>query len=169
MEKEPLFRAVRIRVGAVDKEQAVTRAMPLEDLIHDNLAARRMQTSLLGGLAGMALLLVSIGIYAVLSFTVRQRTQEIGVRVALGAGRRDVLKMIFLQGLRLFLAGAALGVVAALALSRALVHLLYGVSAYDPASFAWVTLLLTAIAALACYIPARRAMRVDPMVALRYE
>jgi putative ABC transport system permease protein len=89
--------------------------------------------------------------------------------VALGAGRRDVLKMIFLQGLRLFLAGAALGVVAALALSRALVHLLYGVSAYDPASFAWVTLLLTAIAALACYIPARRAMRVDPMVALRYE
>ena len=105
MEKEPLFRAVRIRVGAVDKEQAVTGAMPLEDLIDDNLAARRMQTSLLGGLAGMALLLVSIGIYAVLSFTVRQRTQEIGVRVALGAGRRDVLKMIFLQGLRLFLAG----------------------------------------------------------------
>lgn len=160
---------VRQQVWAVDKEQAVTGAMPLEDLIDDNLAARRMQTSLLGGLAGMALLLVSIGIYAVLSFTVTQRTQEIGVRLALGASRRDVLKMILLQGLRLFLAGAALGVVAALALSRALVHLLYGVSAYDPASFACVTLLLTAIAALACYIPAQRAMRVDPMVVLRYE
>ncbi len=143
--------------------------MPLEDLVDENLAARRMQTSLLGGFGGLALLLVSIGIYAVLSFAVTQRTQEIGVRVALGAQRRDVLRMVFSQGLKLFLIGAALGLIAALALSRSFVHLLYGVSAYDPVSFATVTLLLAGIALLACYVPARRALRVDPMTALRYE
>ena len=164
-----LAEVVRQQVWAVDKEQAVAGVTPLEDLVDENLAARRMQTSLLGGFGGLALLLVSIGIYAVLSFAVTQRTQEIGVRVALGAQRRDVLRMVLSQGLKLFLIGAALGLIAALALSRAFVHLLYGVSAYDPVSFASVTMLLAGVALLACYVPARRATRVDPLLALRYE
>ena len=160
---------VRQQIWSVDKEQPVAGVMPLEDLVDENLASRRMQASLLSGFAGLALLLVTLGIYAVLSFAVTQRTQEIGVRVALGAQPRDVLRMIFSQGFKLFLIGAALGLAAALALSRALQHLLFGVSAYDPASFAGVTILLAAVALLACYVPARRATRVDPLIALRYE
>ncbi len=160
---------VRQQIWAVDKEQPVAGMMPLEDLVDENLASRKMQASLLSGFAGLALLLVTLGIYAVLSFAVTQRTQEIGVRVALGAQPGDVLRMIFSQGFRLFLMGAALGLAAAFVLSRALVHLLFGVSAYDPASFAGVTILLAAVALLACYVPARRATRVDPLIALRYE
>jgi putative ABC transport system permease protein len=164
-----LAESARQQVWAVDKDQPVAGVMPLEDLVDDNLSARRMQASLLSGFAGLALLLVTLGIYAVLSFAVTQRTQEIGVRVALGAQPRDVLRMIFAQGFKLFLIGAAIGLAASLALSRALVHLLYGVSAYDPSSFAIVTILLAAVALLACYVPARRATRVDPLIALRYE
>src|SRR5580692_4862536 len=164
-----LAEVVRQQIWAVDKEQPVAGVMPLEDLVDDNLSARKMQASLLSGFAGLALLLVTLGIYAVLSFAVTQRTQEIGVRVALGAQPRDVLRMIFAQGFKLFLIGAAIGLAASLALSRALVHLLFGVRAYDPASFASVTLLLAAVALLACYVPARRATRVDPLIALRYE
>jgi putative ABC transport system permease protein len=164
-----LAEAVRKEVWAVDKEQPVADVMPLENLVDDNLAPRRIQASLLGGFAGMALLLAALGIYAVLSFAVTQRTQEIGVRVALGAEPGDVLRMVFSHGLKLFLIGAALGLAAALGLSRTLTHLLYGVSAYDPVSFASVTILLAGVTVLACYIPSRRAMRVDPIVALRYE
>jgi ABC-type antimicrobial peptide transport system permease subunit len=105
----------------------------------------------------------------VLSFSVSQRTQEIGVRMALGAPSRDVLRMIFTHGLKLFATGAALGLAAALALSRTLEHLLFGVSATDPFSFCIVIVVLGMVTLLACYIPARRAMRVDPLVALRYE
>jgi putative ABC transport system permease protein len=164
-----LTETVRQQIWSVDKEQPVAGMMPLEDLVDENLASRRMQASLLGGFAGLALLLVTLGIYAVLSFAVTQRTQEIGVRVALGAQPRDVLRMIFSQGFKLFVMGAAIGLAAAFVLSRALVHLLYGVSAYDPASFAGVTILLAAVALLACYVPARRATHVDPLIALRYE
>jgi len=164
-----LAEIVRQQIWSVDKEQPVAGVMPLEDLVDENLSSRRMQASLLSGFAGLALLLVTLGIYAVLSFAVTQRTQEIGVRVALGAQPGQVLRMIFSQGLKLFLIGAAIGLACAIALSRALVHLLYGVSAYDPASFAVVTILLAVVALLACYIPARRATRVDPLVALRYE
>ncbi len=161
--------AIRQQIWAVDSEQPVAEVMPLGDLVDEYLTPRQMQTSLLGAFAGLALLLSALGIYAVLSFSVTQRTQEIGVRVALGARPEDVLKMVLSQGLRLFLAGAAIGLVSALALSRALEHWLYGVSASDPLSFASVTILLAAVTLLACYIPARRAMRVDPLVALRYE
>jgi ABC-type antimicrobial peptide transport system permease subunit len=143
--------------------------MPLEQLVNEDLAPERMQASLLGSFAGLALLLASLGIYAVLSFVVTQRSQEIGVRVALGARSQDVLRMVFAHGLKLFGIGAGIGLAAALALSRTLAHLLYGVSAYDPLSFTGVILLLGAVTLLACYIPARRAMRVDPLVALRYE
>jgi putative ABC transport system permease protein len=164
-----LAETVRQQIWSVDKEQSVAGVMPLGDLVDENLASRRMQASLLSGFAGLALLLVTIGIYAVLSFAVTQRTQEIGVRVALGAQPRDVLRMIFSQGFKLFLIGAAIGLAAAFALSRALVHLLFGVSSYDPTSFASVTILLAVVALLACYVPARRATRVDPLIALRYE
>jgi putative ABC transport system permease protein len=168
---DPLLLAepVRQQVWSVDKQQPVAEVMPLDQLVGENLAPKRMQASLLGGFAGLALLLASIGIYAVQSFVVTQRTQEIGVRVALGAGSSDVLRMVFSHGLRLFAIGAVLGLAAALGLSRTLSHLLYGISASDPLSFATVTFVLGMVTLLACYIPARRAMRVDPLVALRYE
>jgi predicted permease len=161
--------AVRQQVWAVDNEQPVAGAMPLEELVDDTLAPRKTQAGLLGGFAFLALLLAALGIYAVLSFTVSQRTQEFGVRMALGAEPGDVLQMVFSQGARLFILGAVIGLVAAFALSRTLEHLLFGVSATDPISFALVTLLLAGVTLLACYFPARRAMRVDPMIALRYE
>lgn len=160
---------IRQQVWAVDKEQAVANVMPLRDLVGEKLAPRATQTSLLGGFAGLALVLAALGIYAVLSFAVTQRTQEIGVRAALGAEPADILLMILAQGMKLFFIGAAIGLAAAFALSHTLAHLLYGVSAADPISFIGVTLLLAAVTALACYVPARRAMRVDPMVAVRYE
>lgn len=164
-----LAEAVRQQVWSVDKEQPVAGVMPLEDLLGETLAPRRMQTSLLATFAGLALLLASLGIYAVLSFAVTQRTQEIGVRVALGARPGDVLRMVFSRGLTLFSMGAAIGLTAALALAQTMAHLLYGVSASDPLSFASVTALLAGVTLLACYIPARRATRVDPLVALRSE
>jgi putative ABC transport system permease protein len=164
-----LAESVRQEIWSVDKQQPVSDVMPLEQLVGDNLAPRRMQASLLGGFAGLALLLASIGIYAVLSFVVTQRTQEIGVRVALGAHSSDVLRMVFSHGLRLFAIGAVLGLAAALGLSRTISHLLYGISATDPLSFLTVTFILGVVTLLACYIPARRAVRVDPLVALRYE
>ena len=161
--------AVRQQVWAVDKEQPVAGAMPLEDLVDDTLAPRKTQAGLLGGFAVLALLLAALGIYAVLSFTVTQRTPEFGVRMALGAQPSDVLHMVLSQGARLFIFGAVSGLAAAFALSRTLEHLLYGVRATDPVSFALVTLLLSGVTFLACYFPARRAMRVDPIIALRYE
>jgi predicted permease len=164
-----LGEAIRRQVWDVDKDQPVAGTMPLEDLVDDNLASRRMQASLLGGFAGLALLLASLGIYAVLSFAVTQRTREIGIRVALGAQPGDVSRMILSQGVKLFLIGAAVGLLAAFGLARLLVHLLFGVSPSDPLSFAGVTVLLAGVTFLACYVPARRAMRVDPLVALRYE
>jgi ABC-type antimicrobial peptide transport system permease subunit len=122
------------------------------------------------GIAGaMALLLGTIGLYSVISYSVSQRTREIGIRMGLGAQRRDVLEMIVAQGFKLTLIGLAIGIVGALALTRFLSSLLYGVKPTDPLTFIGVSVLLAAVALLACYIPARRAVRVDPMVALRYE
>jgi predicted permease len=160
---------IRQQIWAVDKEQPVANLMPLQDFVDAKLAPRKTQVSLLGSFAFLALLLAALGIYAVLSFAVAQRTQEIGVRAALGAEPADILRMVLAQGMTLFAMGAAFGLAAAFALSQTIAHLLYGVSATDPASFAAVTLLLAGVTALACYIPARRAMRVDPMVAVRYE
>jgi len=160
---------VRQQIWAVDKEQPVAGVMPLEQLIDESLAPRKMQATLLGGFAGLALLLSALGIYAVLSYAVTQRTQEIGVRMALGAQSRDVLRLVVAQGIRLFLIGAAIGLTAALALTPLLGHWLYGIGANDPASFAGVTIVLAVVTFVACWLPARRATRVDPMVALRYE
>jgi len=164
-----LAHAVRGEIWAVDKQQPITSARPLADLLNENLAARRMQTWVLAGFGGFALLLASLGIYAVLSYAVAERTQEIGVRLALGAHSRDVLRMVLSYGLKLFLMGMITGLAAALGLSHSLAHLLYGVSAGDPLSFAAVTVVLGMVTLLACYVPARRAMRVDPVVALHYE
>jgi putative ABC transport system permease protein len=124
---------------------------------------------LLALFGGLALVLSAVGVYGVLSYSVNQQTREIGLRMALGAQRGDVMRLILGQGLRLAVIGLGLGVLVALGLMRGLVSLLFDVRAYDPSTYAAVTLLLTAVALLACYIPARRAMRVDPMVALRYD
>jgi predicted permease len=164
-----LAETVRQQIWAVDKEQPVAGVMPLENLLEDDLSPWKMQASLLGGFAGLAILLAALGIYAVLSFAVTQRTNEIGVRMALGARPGNILRTVLGQGLRLVLLGVALGIAGTLALSRVLSHLLYAVDSNDPVILAGVSLLLGAVALAACYIPARRAMHVDPMVALRYE
>ena len=138
-------------------------------MVERSVAPARLQTWLLASFAGLALLLATLGIYAVLSFTVAQRTQEIGVRLALGARPAHVLGTVMAQGLRLYLAGVGLGLAAALMLSRLVTHLLFGISAADPLSYLCVIVLMAAVTLLACYVPARRALRFDPMAALRYE
>jgi putative ABC transport system permease protein len=160
---------VRQQVWAVDREQPVANVQTLTDLVDSSIAQPRMNTLLLGGFAVMGLLLAALGIYALLSFAVTQRTQEIGVRVALGAGRGDVLKMVLASGARLFAAGFAIGLAAAVALSRLMSHLLFEVTPGDPFSYVSAVVIFAAVAFLACYIPACRAAKVDPMVALRYE
>jgi len=160
---------VRRQIWAVDREEPVAAVMPLQEMVERSVAPARLQTGLLGGFAAMALLLAALGIYAVLSFTVAQRTQEIGVRLALGAQPAHVLGTVMAQGLKLYLLGVALGLAAALILSQLMAHLLFGVSAADPLSYASVILLMAAVTLLACYVPARRAVRFGPMAALRYE
>ena len=160
---------VRRQIWAVDREEPVAAVMPLQEMVDRSVAPARLQTGLLGGFAAIALLLAALGIYAVLSFLVAQRTQELGLRLALGARPAQVLRTVMAQGLKLYLLGLAIGIAAALALSRFLIHLLFGVSAADPLSYATVIVLMASVAVLACYLPARRAMRFDPMAALRYE
>jgi putative ABC transport system permease protein len=164
-----LANSVREQVWAVDRDQSVTGVMPLETMLDDYLAPRKLQSSLLGGFAGFALLLAALGIYAVLSFSVMQRTQEIGMRVALGAQQRGILRVVLGQGLRLAIVGVVIGLAGALALGRVISNLLFGVSAFDPLTLAEAVAALLAVSFTACYVPARRAMRTDPMVALRYE
>jgi putative ABC transport system permease protein len=164
-----LAAAIRDQIWTVDKDQPVADVMPMQALVDQELAPRQLQATILGAFGGLALILASLGIYAVLSYAVAQRTQEIGVRIALGAQPGNVLRMVIGQGLALTLTGVAIGLGGALALTRVLGSLLYGISATDPVTFATAALMLAGVAVLACYIPARRAMRVDPMVALRYE
>jgi putative ABC transport system permease protein len=160
---------VRQQVWQVDKEQPVANVQTMSDLVESSVAQPRMNTQLLGAFAAIALLMAGLGIYAVLSFAVTQRTREIGVRIALGARFGDVLSMVLGSGARLFASGAAIGLVLAFSLSRLMSHLLFEVSPGDLVSYASVVVVFSAIAFLACFVPARRAAKVDPMVALRYE
>jgi putative ABC transport system permease protein len=161
--------AVSSQVRSIDKEQPISDITTLESLVAASVAQSRFSALLLGLFALIALVLASVGIYGVISYSIAQRTQEIGIRMALGASARDILKMIIRQGMTFTLIGIGIGLVAAIAMTRLMSSLLYGVTATDPLTFAAITLLLAVIAFLACYIPARRATKVDPMSALRYE
>jgi putative ABC transport system permease protein len=168
---EPLAMAGAIRneVLAIDKDQPVSNIRTMEQLLSNTTSPRRFNMLLLGIFAGVALLLAGIGLYGVMAYSVTQRTHEIGIRMALGAQAGDVLKMVIGEGLRLVLIGVAIGIAGAMALTRLLAGLLFGVTANDPAIFAAVSLLLILVALLASYFPARRATRVDPIFALRFE
>jgi ABC-type antimicrobial peptide transport system permease subunit len=141
----------------------------MERIVSSSIAAQRFSMILLGIFATLALALSAIGIYGVISYFVGQRGQEVGIRMALGAQRRDVLWLILGQGARMAVIGVAIGVIASLVLTRLMSSMLYGVRAYDPLTFAGVASLVIAVAVLACYVPAMRATRVDPVTALRYE
>ena len=160
---------LRREVQAVNPELPVFGAQTLSDTLSASLSERRFSMEIIGLFALTALLLAGLGIYGVISYLVSERTHEIGIRLALGAQRSDILRMVVRQGLGLAIAGAAVGLVCALIVSHLMAGMLYGVRPSDPVTFAGVALLLIGVALLACYIPARRAIRVDPLVALRHE
>ena len=160
---------VRAAMKAFDPALPNSEFTTLDQIVDDAVAPRRLITHLLGAFSSFALALASLGLYGVIAYSVSQRTQEIGIRLAIGAQRGDVLRLVVGEGFRMAAAGVAVGVIAALALSRLLASLLFGVTTTDPLIFSISATVLTSVALLACYIPARRAAKVDPMVALRCE
>jgi putative ABC transport system permease protein len=166
---ESLVRAVTGEIHRVDKSQPVADIATMEEIALEPMKQQRMVTALLASFAGLALVLSALGIYGVLSYSIAQRTREIGLRLALGADRGSVLRLVVGSGARLAILGIAVGTAVALVLTRLMTDLLYGVRPADPVTFGIVTVILGATSLLACYIPARRAMCVDPMVALRHE
>jgi predicted permease len=166
---EAVMGAVRAQVNELDRNLALTNGQTVGQLLAQGLWAARMGAALLGLFGVLALILASIGIYGVLSYSVTQRTSEIGIRMALGAQAPEVLKLVLRQGMLLAGVGVLVGVAIALPITRFASSLLYGVSVWDPVTYVSITLLLMAVAFLACYVPARRATRIDPLVALRFE
>jgi putative ABC transport system permease protein len=166
---QPLVTAVRAKIAESDPDLPVTGILSMEEVVSTSVAQPRMIMQFVGVFAGFALLLAVIGIYGVMAYTVTARKQEMGIRVALGARPADILRLVVGQGMRMTLIGVALGVVVSLALTRLLASLLFGVQATDPLVFSAAALVLVAAALVACYIPAHRATRVDPIVVLRYE
>jgi putative ABC transport system permease protein len=164
-----LVSSVRKIIREVDPDQPVSNVATMSEVLGVEAAQRRMGMIMLAAFAGLALLLASLGIYGVLAYFVTQHTNEIGVRIALGANRRNILALVLKKGMGLTLLGIAIGMAAAFALTRLMSSLLFGVKAFDPLTFVAVPLLLAMVALLACWIPARRATKVDPMIALRYE
>jgi putative ABC transport system permease protein len=161
--------AIRELVAQLEKDRVIRTIEPMEATLSEMLAPRRFVVILLGLFAGIALALAALGVYGIISHSVAQRTHEMGVRMALGAQPGDVFRLMLKKGLTLIVVGLVIGVAAALALARVLASLLYGVTPTDPMTFAAVSLLPAVIGSVACYIPARRATRIDPMTALRYE
>jgi putative ABC transport system permease protein len=168
-EPTSLVASVRQAVWAVDKNQPISEVKSMERFVAESVMRRRFNLVLLSLFAALALILAAVGIYGVIAHAVSQRTREIGIRLALGARVSDVLRMVFGEGVKLTLIGVGVGLCGALAATRVLASFLFGVSASDPLTFISVSLILLAVALLACYLPARRATKVDPMAALRYE
>jgi predicted permease len=164
-----VFDSIRRMSRQMSSEQVIYGAQTMNQIISESLAARRFSMILLGAFAALALVLSSVGIYGVISYLVARRIQEIGIRMALGADRADVMRLVLHGGMKLALTGVGIGVVCALALTRLMAKMLYGVTATDPLTFVAVATLLLMVAMAACYLPARRAMRVDPVIALRYD
>ena len=169
VEPASMAAAVRKAVWEIDKDQPVSNIKTMEEILAESIARQRFSMLLLGVFAGVALLLAAVGIYGVMSYSVAQRTHEIGIRMALGAQTGAVLKLAVGYGLKLVVAGVLIGLLAAFALTRLMSTLLFGVTPTDPATFVLISLLLVGVAAVASYIPARRATKVDPLIALRYE
>jgi putative ABC transport system permease protein len=164
-----LMPAARAEIKAFDPNQIIWRTQTLEQLLSTSVAPRRFNMLLLGIFAGVALVLAAVGLYGMMSYSVSWRTREIGIRMALGAKRADVLRLVVRQGMTMTLIGLALGLIGAFSISRVLRSLLYGVSSTDPLTFIAVSVVLLGVALLACLVPARRATRVDPIIALRTE
>jgi putative ABC transport system permease protein len=166
---QPLVAAVREKITELDPDLPLTGIQPMEKVVSVSVGQPRLITGLVGGFAGFALLLAALGIYGVMAYSVSQRSHEMGIRMALGAAPRDLFRLVVGQGMRLVLVGIALGFLASLGLTRMLATLLFGTSANDPVTFGAVAIILVGVAMAACYLPARRATRVDPLIALRYE
>jgi putative ABC transport system permease protein len=164
-----LVAAVKNAIYAVDKDQPVFKVITMEKLAAESITLRRVSMLMVGGLSALALILAAIGIYGVTSYTISQQRREIGLRLALGAQSSDVLKLVIGQGMKPALFGMIIGLFASFALTRLIKGLLFGVSATDPATFIAISILLGGVALVACWIPARRATKVDPMVALRHD
>jgi predicted permease len=164
-----LTNSIREAAQRVDSSAVMYEVRPMQEIVKGSVATQRLAMILLSVFSGLALLLSAIGIYGVISYLAGQRTKEIGVRMAMGATSADVLRMVLREGMNITLVGVGIGILAALGLTRLITKMIYGVGAMDPITFAGVAILLTGVALLACYIPARRAMRVDPIIALRHE